>query len=176
MYGNAFECASTCIDIRAIVLPAEVTLPVVLYMWCSCDETSISEDTVAAALTLHFILLSPACKVATHFVLLFSLLVKLHCTLCCCCLSLQSCNAFCAAIFPACKDAEQFSLLFPCLQSCNASFATGCKVAMHLLLLLSLPAKLQCRAVCRHQVHPTPQHAHDTHVPKVLQATQSCDG
>lgn len=144
MYGNVFECALTCIDIRAIVLPAEVTLPVVLYIWCSCDETSISEDTVAAALTLHFILLSPACKVATHFVLLFSLLVKLHCTLCCCCLSLQSCNAFCAAIFLPAKMQSNFRYCFSLpaklqckfryrLQSCNASFAASfpaCKVAM----------------------------------------------
>ena len=99
----------------------------------------------------------PACKVATHFVLLFSLLVKLHCTLCCCCLSLQSCNAFCAAIFPARKDAEQFSLLFspackvamqvslqsaklrcifccffPCLQSCNAEQSAGIRCILHL--------------------------------------------
>jgi len=34
---------------------------------------------------------------------------------------------------------------------------------MHVVVLISLPAKLQCRAVCRHQVQPASQHAQDTH-------------
>jgi hypothetical protein len=56
-------------------------------------------------------------------------------------------------------------LLFPCLQNCNAFCAAvfpAFKVATHFVLLFSLPAKLQCRAVYRYQVHPTPACATDT--------------